>query len=110
MNKAFTLIELMVVISIIAIICAIAIPNLMEANNNHNKTPQGISIGYRDLVGKTFIWNGLQTTVVDYNDDWKYVLVLSKEGNSPVSVVADRELIMREYLSYMNKTQVLEKE
>lgn len=31
MRRAFTLIELMIVISIIAIIAAIAIPNLMEA-------------------------------------------------------------------------------
>lgn len=36
MRKAFTLIELMIVISIILIIAAIAIPNLMEAGRPHS--------------------------------------------------------------------------
>lgn len=36
MRKAFTLIELMIVISIVAIIAAIAIPNLMESRKSVN--------------------------------------------------------------------------
>ncbi len=37
MRKAFTVVELMIVVAIIAIIAAIAIPNLIEARNY--KTP-----------------------------------------------------------------------
>lgn len=38
MNKAFTLIELMIVVAIIAIIAAIAIPNLLESKKAANET------------------------------------------------------------------------
>ena len=43
MKNAFTLIELMIVIAIIAIISAIAIPNLMEANKRQKVQPKAIT-------------------------------------------------------------------
>lgn len=109
MIKAFTLIELMIVIAILSIICAIAIPNLMEAQKRHN-TPQGTTLQYKDIVGKTFLWNGFKTTIVDYDKDWKYVIVISQEDKSPISVLADRKLIMKEYLEYLKTHQTVEKE
>lgn len=44
MNKAFTLIELMIVIAIIAIIAAIAIPNLLESRITANEAAAATSL------------------------------------------------------------------
>lgn len=84
MRKAFTLIELMICIAIVAIIAAIAIPNLVEA-------------GYRDIVGKTFQWNGNKTLIVDYDKGWKYVVVIMPKDGGAVNVTADRQVIMDAY-------------
>jgi hypothetical protein len=74
------------------------------------RTPQGTPLGYQDIVGKTFLWNGFKTTIVDYDRDWKYVIVISKEDSSPISVTANREIIMKEYLQYLKTHQTVEKE
>lgn len=44
MKKAFTLIELMIVVAIIAIIAAIAIPNLLESKKAANESNAGTSL------------------------------------------------------------------
>lgn len=97
MRRAFTLIELFIVIAIVAIIAAIAIPNLVDAQNRSKNKVDGVTIEYRDVVGKTFIWNGNKTLIVDYDKDWKYVVVIMPKDGGAVNVTADRQVIMDAY-------------
>ena len=97
MRRAFTVIELMIVIAIVAIIVAISIPNLIEVQNQEKNKVNGVSIGYRDVVGKTFQWNGNKTLIVDYDSDWKYVVVIMPKDGGAVNVTADRQVIMDAY-------------
>jgi prepilin-type N-terminal cleavage/methylation domain-containing protein len=99
MKRAFTLIELMICIAIVAIIAAIAIPNMIEAQ----KAQIGeVSVSYRDIVGKTFLWNGNKTLIVDYNGDWKYVVVIMPDKGGAVNAIADRKIIMEAYKASLN--------
>ena len=102
MKRAFTLIELMICVAIIAIIAAIAIPNLVEARKAQNGE---VTINYRDIVGKTFVWNGNKTIVADYNGDWKYVVVIMSNNGGAVTVTADRHVIMDAYKASINESK-----
>ena len=106
MKKAFTLIELMMVIAIIEIIAAIAIPNLIEAQAYHANT--GKTIQYHDLVGKTFPWNGNKVIVTNYYN-FKYNIVILNGQTNSIAVEADRTAIMEAYVEYVNKSIPAEK-
>lgn len=99
MRKAFTITELMIVVAIIVIVLAIAIPSLIESTQY--RTSDGKIIKYRDLVGKTFIWNGNKVIVSKYGGNYD-IVIFSKNGNA-VSVSADDKIIMEAYLEYINK-------
>ena len=94
MKRAFTLIELMIVVAIVVIGLLIITPNIIESQKTQ---VGGVSIGYRDIIGKTFLWNGNKTLVVDYNGDWKYVVVIMPDKGGAVNAIADRKIIMEAY-------------
>ena len=107
MRNAFTLIELMIVIAIIAIIAAIAIPNIME---NKKEKVNGVEISYRDLVGKTFIWNGNKVLVTDYTPtEYRMIykiVILNK--NQSVAVEADKNVLFEAYKDYLRNPKSIE--
>ena len=105
MNRAFTLIELMIVIAIFGIVASIAIPNLVEAQKARASQVGEVYIGYHDIIGKTFSWNGNKTLVVDYNSDWKYVVVIMPTSGGAVNAVADRSVIMDAYKASLKTPQ-----
>jgi prepilin-type N-terminal cleavage/methylation domain-containing protein len=107
MRKAFTVIEVMIVVSLIGIIAAIAIPAIMD--NRVVSSPGEPTIEYRDIVGKTFNWNGNKTLIVDYNGDWKYVVVIMPKDGNAVSAAADRKVIMAAYREELKKATPAEK-
>ncbi len=78
-NKAFTLIELMIVIAIIAIIAAIAIPNLLEARKNGNETA---AIGAMKTIGAAQSIFREGDKEKDGNIDYGTLLELSTAGAS----------------------------
>lgn len=55
MRKAFEIVELIIVIGIITIISAIAIPNLLESERNNKN---------HVVIGKDAIWKGQVVTVI----------------------------------------------
>ena len=110
MKKAFTLIELMIVIAIIAIIAAIAIaiPNLIS-QKRHPVTGEYLS--YSSALGKTFTWNGNKIIVTGIVSDNNYSIVIlpNNPNQSPVSVHANANVILDAYVESLNN-QPLEKE
>ena len=57
--KGFTLVEIMIVVAIIALIAAVAIPNMLRARHNANEVAAIASI--RTLVGALESWRANQT-------------------------------------------------
>ena len=57
--KGFTLVEIMIVVAIIALIAAVAIPNMLRARHNANETAAIASV--RTLVGAFESWRANQT-------------------------------------------------
>lgn len=102
MKRAFTIIELMVIIAIIAIVAAIIIPNLVEARKNQKGE---VTISYRDIVGKTFVWNDNKTLIADYNGDGRYVVVIMPNNGGAVNVTADRKIIMDAYKASIKESK-----
>ena len=96
MRRAFTLIELMIVVSMIAIIAVIAIANIVESREKEKNKIGTVYAAYRDIVGKTFQWNGNKTLIVDFSDG-KYVVVIMPKDGSAVNVTAYRQVIMDAY-------------
>jgi len=107
MKRAFTLIELMIVISIIAVIAAIAIHNLIEARRIKNGE---VTISYKDIVGKTFVWNGNKTLVVDYYGGFRYDVVIMPDKGGAVTVTVDKHLIMDAYKATINESKPIQAE
>lgn len=108
MKKAFTLIELMIVVAICAIIAAIAIPNLIS-QKRHPVTGEYLS--YSSALGKTFTWNGNRIIVTGKVSDNNYSIVIlpNNPNQSPVSVHANVNVILDAYVESLNN-QPLEKE
>ncbi len=50
--KGFTLVEIMIVVAIIALIAAVAIPNMLRARHNANETAAIASLRGRTLTGR----------------------------------------------------------
>lgn len=90
MRKGFTLIELMVVIAIIAIITAIAIPNLMEH--------KALQDSAKTVIGQTFILNGMKAMVTSYSMG-KYKVILL--GAPPTQVEMDKPVVDAIYAEYL---------
>ena len=97
MHRAFTLIELMIVIATVGIIASIAIPEIVKNREKTTNKVGEVCVGYRDIIGKTFQWNGNKTLIVDYDKDWKYVVVIMSKDGGAVNVTADRQVIMDAY-------------
>jgi prepilin-type N-terminal cleavage/methylation domain-containing protein len=106
MRCAFTLIELMIVISIIAIISAIAIPEIVKRNTK----PGEVYVTYSEIVGKTFPWNGNKIVVSSWGDNGTYGIVIlpTNPNQSPVSVNADRGIILEAYKESLRKPEKVE--
>lgn len=109
MYRAFTLIELTICIAIVSIILLIIIRMSLDANEKNKNKVHEVTIGFRDLVGKTFIWNGNKTLIVDYNDDCRYVVVIMPTNNGAVNVTADRRVIMEAYKASLELPVMAEK-
>lgn len=75
MRRAFTVIELMIVIAVLAIIVAVAIPNIIEAQKKDT-----IRVGDEATV----IASGMRVKVLDYyNGGWWMVRIDNGPGSSP---------------------------
>ena len=86
MKKAFTLIELLIVVAIIAILAAIAVPNFLEA-----QTRSKVSRGRADMRS---ISVALEAYTVDFN---QYPLVGSSQANAGVDVMRSLGVESRTY-------------
>jgi len=88
MKKGFTLIELLIVVAIIAILAAIAIPNFLQA-----QTRAKVS---RTTADMRTIVTALEAYSVDHNEyplnDGNYN-VIPRELSTPVSYLADAKLV-----------------
>lgn len=80
--KAFTLIELLIVVAIIAILAAIAVPNFLEA-----QTRSKISRAKAELRSQA---TGIEAYRVDYNkyplNEWNWTPPADNAGNSNVTL------------------------
>ena len=86
MQKAFTLIELMIVIAIIAIIAAIAIPSLLRSQMSANETA---AVGtLRTLIASQVQFKGAAIVDQDNDGTGEYGFFQELTGTAPPRIVA----------------------
>ena len=98
-TKGFTLIELLIVVAIIAILAAIAVPNFLEA-----QTRAKVSRGKADM-------RSLATAIESYTVDWNWpspaAIVLAKGGGKCVAGTFSADEEERTFIAYSKYTTPL---
>ena len=91
-------------VSVLIFILVCITINAINGLSKNKIDDKGLTFSYQDIVGRSFPWNNVPSTITDYNSDTKqYTVSISPpNANNPIIVKVDRKEVMDRFYSTVN--------